>query len=77
MKVRRYLTTTILFLAVVLFVLPAEAHAYLDPGTGSYIIQIAIATFVGAMFALRLFWGRIKTFFQGLFGKQEKVQDED
>ena len=42
-----------------------EAHAYLDPGTGSYIIQILIAGLFGALFMLKVFWGSI----MGFFGK--------
>jgi hypothetical protein len=32
------------------------AHAYIDPGTGSLIIQGLIAAFVGAAFALKNFY---------------------
>lgn len=53
---------------VLVFVQPA--NAYLDPGTGSYIIQIAIATFAGAVFALKMFWNNIKTFFMSIFSKK-------
>jgi hypothetical protein len=40
-----------------------EAYAYLDPGTGSYILQILIASLFGALFILKVFWGRIVGFF--------------
>jgi hypothetical protein len=66
-------TLTLLYL-----LFPFEAHAYLDPGTGSYILQIALATIVGIGFAIKLFWGRIKSFFQDLRSKGEgSEQDED
>ena len=51
--------------------LSKNAYAYLDPGTGSYIIQLLIAAFVGIGFAVRLFWGRIKDFFKKILSKQE------
>ncbi len=35
------------------------AHAYLDPGTGSYALQVTIAGVFGAFFSLKLFWSRI------------------
>jgi hypothetical protein len=35
------------------------AHAYLDPGTGSYAIQIAIGVIFGAAYSLRSFGSRI------------------
>jgi len=35
---------------------------YIDPGTGSIILQALVATVVGAGIAVRLFWHRILTF---------------
>ena len=49
----------------------AEAYAYLDPGTGSYMLQLLIASLVGALFAIKIFWGRIVAFFRGLFAKKK------
>jgi hypothetical protein len=45
--------------------LAPPAHAYIDPGTGSYVFQILIAAVVGAAFSIKLFWRRIKGFFTG------------
>ena len=42
-----------------------EAYAYVDPGTGSYLLQILIAGLLGAAFALKLYWTRVKGFFSG------------
>lgn len=36
---------------------------YVDPGSGSYLIQIIIATVLGALFYIKAFWYRIKSFF--------------
>jgi hypothetical protein len=36
---------------------------YLDPGSGSYLIQMVIAAIVGALFYFRDMWDRIKSFF--------------
>jgi len=53
-----------------------EAHAYLDPGTGSYILQILIASLFGALFMLKVFWGRIVGFFsKGSSGSEATGQD--
>ena len=38
--------------------------SYLDPGSGSYLLQLLIAALLGGLFALRMYWGRIKSFFQ-------------
>jgi len=39
--------------------------AYLDPGSGSFIIQLIIAGVVGAGFLLRGYWSKIVKFFRG------------
>jgi len=46
---------------------------YLDPGSGSFIIQIAIAALLGLGVAIRASWGSIKKF----FGMKSKSEDED
>lgn len=35
---------------------PLTAHAYIDPGAGSSIIQVAIASIVAGMFGLKVLW---------------------
>jgi hypothetical protein len=55
--------------------LPYKAYAYLDPGTGSYLFQLAIAAILGGLYAIKVFWKNIKTFFTNIFsseGKSEK-----
>ncbi|MDD2522060.1 MAG: hypothetical protein PHW11_04495 [Anaerolineaceae bacterium] len=48
---------------------------YLDPGSGSMLIQLAIAAVLGAGVLLRVFWKNIKAFFTGK--KVEEVAPED
>jgi hypothetical protein len=48
-------------------------HLYLDPGSGSILIQIAIAVLLGLGVALRASWGTIKKF----FGAKTKPEEED
>jgi hypothetical protein len=60
------------FVALFFVFTPQRAHAYLDPGTGSYIFQILIASLLGAAFAIKVFWLRIKTFVVGLVSKRPK-----
>jgi hypothetical protein len=45
--------------------------AYLDPGTGSYIIQLLIAGLMGGLFLLKTYWGKIKA----LFTKESPVEE--
>ena len=46
-------------------VLAAPSYAYLDPGTGSIILQSVLASIAVAMGVLRLYWYRLKAFFSG------------
>ncbi len=49
----------------VLFLLNARpAHAYLDPGTGSYATQIILASLVGVLFSIKLIFRGIVDFFR-------------
>ena len=36
---------------------------YIDPGSGSYLIQVIIAAILGALFYVKNLWWRIKSFF--------------
>jgi hypothetical protein len=46
---------------VCLLVLPATpAHAYLDPGSGSMMLQLLLGGVAGAGVILKLYWGRLK-----------------
>ena len=47
----------------------APAYAYLDPTTGSILLQGLLAGLAGAVVVLRLYWARLKAFFRNLFGK--------
>ena len=44
-------------------VLVDDAHAYLDLGTGSMIIQSLIAGIVGAFFIIKTYWFKLKAKF--------------
>lgn len=54
---------------------PPSAHAYIDPGTGSYILQIVIAGIAAGILAVKMFWGRIKSLFSGNRPKDNSGQD--
>lgn len=41
------------------FIMPQNAFAYMDPGTGSYIFQIVIAFILGGLFTVKQFWKKI------------------
>ena len=58
-----------LFPVLLLGSFATPAFAYLDPGAGSFVLQMLIAGIMGAMFTIKLYWYRLKSFIAGLFGK--------
>jgi len=48
------------------------AHAYIDPGTGSYLLQLLVGGLFAAAFVLKAFWGKIGT---GLSRALRRTQD--
>jgi hypothetical protein len=48
------------------------AHAYVDPGTGSMLIQFAIASIAGALFFLRDLRYKIGAWFSRSFGRDRR-----
>jgi hypothetical protein len=36
--------------------------AYLDPGTGSFALQLLLAGILSSLYAIKLYWRRIKGF---------------
>jgi len=59
----------VVLLILLFFTVPA--YAYLDPGTGSYILQILIGFILGALFAIKMYYQKIKFFFLNLFNKKK------
>lgn len=70
MIVRFLLFCTILFMATPTAVFALDL-AYLDPGTGSLIVQMIIAGIASALLALKIYWRSFKAFISSRFGKQE------
>jgi len=51
--------------------------AYLDPGSGSFLIQLAIAALVGMAVVFRSQWTKIKKFFGGKSSKSKEEDEND
>ncbi len=64
-------TTSLLFWMALTALLARPAHAYLDPASGSLLLQLILGGVAGLALALKLFWHRIL----GLFGRK-KPNDE-
>lgn len=44
---------------------------YIDPGSGSLIFQIILAGFLGGVYAVKLYWKKIKDFFNSVLSKKK------
>lgn len=42
---------------------PTNAYAYLDPGSGSYFLQLVLGIILGGLFLLKTSWKRIINYF--------------
>ena len=73
MRPRRLLVLFALSAAI-----PKSAHAYLDPGTGSLLLQLSIAGILGFLFAFKLYWYKFKSAILRIFDRKtggETVSD--
>ena len=69
----RLLFARIVSLAVAVLLLGVcsdkPAYAYIDPGTGSYVIQVVAAFVLAALFVVRAFWHNLKQGVLRIFGR--------
>ena len=73
---RRELGYLVVVAVLVICLLPATALAYIDPGTGSFVIQGIIAGVIGVGLAIKVFWHRIKSVLPGRSGEDDEDLDE-
>ncbi len=73
----RRLTRLLVLSGMLLLISAGDACAYIDPGTGSFVFQLIIASLLGAAFAVRAFWRNIKGFFLNSFSKGQKAEDDN
>ena len=59
-KLITYVTSVLLFWLIA----APSAHAYIDPGSSSFIVQMLIGAAAGAGLAIATFWRRIIGFFR-------------
>jgi len=62
-------------LAVLPYIFVGYAHAYIDPGTGSMIIQAVIAAVVAVSVSIGISWHRLRGFLGRLFGHGRNGSD--
>ncbi len=62
------------YILTIMFVLliSSPAYAYIDPGTGSFLLQGLIAAFLTTSLTIKTYWNKLKT----LFKKKKKPEQE-
>lgn len=59
---------------------PAMPHinrlTYLDPGSGSFILQILLAALLSSLFVFKSFWQKVLSFFRSLGKKKDPGSDQ-
>ena len=66
-KVTRLPLLSIVLLLLVISERPA--HAYIDPGTASYVFQVIAGAVLGGVFLLRTYWTRVVTSVRSLVSR--------
>ena len=56
-------------------IITGTAHAYLDPGAGSFVLQMLLAATLAVGASIKLFWYRLKGFCRGIFCHQKSPSD--
>ena len=60
-----------------LFSLLGRDLAYLDPGSGSYFIQLLLASLMGGLFVLGMYRKKVTDFFRNLFSNRQDDEQQD
>ncbi len=63
-----YRKASVFTVAALGLLIASTSHAYLDPGTGSIILQSLLAGIAVAIGVLRVYWQRFKSFLADLTG---------
>lgn len=69
--------TLILITVLAFFTAPLTVYAYIDPGSGSFIIQAILAFLLGAGYMVKVYWRKIKNVFARRSAKQDKNENEN
>ena len=67
---------TAILVFMIILALVGEAQAYLDPGTGSQLLQLFLAGLLGALFTIKMYWKKFKNFFKNFMTKKSKSNND-
>tara|TARA_B100000315_G_C14146956_1_gene393933 strand:- start:210 stop:416 length:207 start_codon:yes stop_codon:yes gene_type:complete len=63
-------------LIIIIFFYTNNAYAYLDPGTGSIILQAILGFIAAAIATLSIYWNKFKMFILKIFKKEKKIEKD-
>ena len=66
----------VLYCALCFILTPAQASAYIDPSTTTFIIQAAIGLVVAIAAGVSIYWRKAKKKISKVVGKEEVSKDE-
>jgi hypothetical protein len=72
-----YIIILIKFIICTYFFSIGNAYAYLDPGTGSMILQVIMASIAAIGAAGTFYWRKIKMKIKSIFTKKNKKENSD
>jgi hypothetical protein len=73
-SIRLPLASAITIAALFFLMAPQPALAYIDPGSGSLILQVIIATFLSGVVLVKVYWRRLRAL---ITGKPAETENED
>ena len=78
-KIRKNRSLMILLKSIVIFyfLLATYAHAYLDPGTGSIILQGILGAIAAGFVFFGNIWLKLKNFFKKVFKKDRTIDEKN
>lgn len=56
---------------------PSKAYAYLDPGTGSIILQAILGFIAAAITSISIYWTKFKSLLNKIFRKKKDNFDKN
>ena len=68
---------TFILLFIYFFFVNTNAYAYLDPGTGSFILQAIIGFLAAISAGFLYYWNKVKNFFIKIFKKNNIDEKTD
>jgi hypothetical protein len=73
----RQVGSTLVLTVAIQLLFVRDAQAYLDPGTMSLIFQMIVASILGALVALKVYWRRVSANVRGLLSSKKEEEEEE